>query len=102
KGAKPGPADLAALARSQALLLAEGQVIAPQSRASGADLADLAAAWQGIEKPLALLQPLLNDADPAFAAKIDVAMRASLPPADDLPEQRLAFAAALTALAELA
>ncbi len=57
----------------QARLVAEGQVMRGNSRYAQSDLAEIAAALEGLEKILDLMTPLLRDASPETAKAIDQA-----------------------------
>ena len=114
KAMKFEPADLAGNAAREARRLAEGPVISGDSLYAGDDLAEFAAAVDGLEKPVSLLLPLVAEASPdtaktvtdAFAAtRGDIgklAGAAAVPPgyASVSPEARKTLAASFAALAD--
>ncbi|CAI9400411.1 Iron uptake system component EfeO [Pleomorphomonas sp. T1.2MG-36] len=67
KAVKFEPADLAGNAAREARRLAEGPVISGDNLYANDDLAELAAAVEGLEKPASLLLPLASEASPDVA-----------------------------------
>ncbi|WP_370673932.1 iron uptake system protein EfeO [Pleomorphomonas sp. PLEO] len=114
KAVKFEPADLASNAAREARRLAEGPVISGDSLYAGDDLGEFAAAVDGLEKPVSLLQPLANDASPdatkavsdAFAAVraeiVKLAGPGAVPVAysEVPPDARKALSATFVALAD--
>lgn len=110
---KPDPADLAGAAAREARRLAEGPVLSGDSLYAGDDLAEFGAALDGLEKPVALLRPLVAETAPDVSAAVAAAFAATraeiaalagsgAPPAyaTIAPEARKALAARFTALAD--
>lgn len=114
KAVKFEPADLAGNAAREARRLAEGPVISGDGLYAGDDLAEFAAAIDGLEKPVSLLLPLATEASPdaakavndAFAAtRAEIARLAGSAPAPVLysevpPDARKALSATFVALAD--
>lgn len=69
--------DLAGNAAREARRLAEGPVISGDSLYAGDDLAELAAAIDGLEKPVSLLLPLAGEASPDAAKAVNDAFAAA-------------------------
>lgn len=67
KAVKFEPADLAGNAAREARRLAEGPVISGDNLYANDDLAEFAAAVEGLEKPASLLLPLASEASPDVA-----------------------------------
>ncbi|WP_026783630.1 iron uptake system protein EfeO [Pleomorphomonas koreensis] len=109
KALKFEPADLAGNASREARRLAEGPVISGDNLYAGDDLAEFAAAVDGLDKPVSLLLPLVSEASPdtakavteAFAAtRADIASHAGAATYADVPaDARKTLAASFDALA---
>ncbi len=81
KATRLEPTDLAGNAAREARRLAEGPVIAGDSLYAGDDLSELAAAVDGLEKPVSLVLPLVSEASPEAAKAVTdafVAVRTEL------------------------
>jgi len=110
KALRVEPADLIANASREARRLAEGPVLAGDNLYARNDLAEFAAAVDGLDKPVSLLMPLVSEASPdvtkavadAFAAtraeitRLSAATDYAAVSADD----RKTLAASFTALAD--
>jgi iron uptake system component EfeO len=107
------PVDLAGSAVREAQRLADGPIISGEGLYSGNDLAEFAAAVDGLEKPVSLMMPLVGEASPTTAKSIADAFAATrakiarFAAADarkryaDLPaDERKALAASFTTLAQ--
>ncbi len=110
KGLRVEPSDLIANASREARRLAEGPVVAGDNLYARNDLAEFAAAVDGLDKPVSLLMPLVSDGSPdtakavadAFAATRAEITRLSAAPdyAAVSADDRKALAASFTALAD--
>lgn len=114
KAVKFEPADLAGNAAREARRLAEGPVISGDNLYANDDLAEFAAAVEGLEKPASLLLPLASEASPeaakattdAFAAaraelgKLGGAGSSPIAYGGVSPDARKALAATFVALAD--
>lgn len=114
KAMKFEPADLVGNAAREARRLAEGPVISGDSLYAGDDLAEFAAAIDGLEKPVSLLMPLAAEASPDAAKAVTdafattrteigkLAGAGAMPTAysDVPPDARKALSASFAALAE--
>jgi len=114
KAVKFEPADLAGNAAREARRLAEGPVVSGDNLYANDDLAEFAAAVEGLEKPASLLLPLASEASPdaakattdAFAAaraelgKLGGAGSSPIAYGEVSPDARKALAATFVALAD--
>ena len=114
KAVKFEPADLAGNAAREARRLAEGPVISGDNLYANDDLAEFAAAVEGLEKPASLLLPLASEASPdaakattdAFAAarvelgKLGGPGSSPIAYGEVSPDARKALAATFVALAD--
>ncbi|MCM5560223.1 iron uptake system protein EfeO [Pleomorphomonas sp. JP5] len=71
------PADLTGYASREARRLAEGAVVSGDSLYAGDDIAEFAAAVDGLEKPVSLLLPLASEASPDVAKAVTDAFAAA-------------------------
>lgn len=77
KALKFEPADLSGNSAREARRLAEGPVISGDSLYAGGDLAEFAAAVDGLEKPVSLLLPLVSEASTETAKAVTDAFAAT-------------------------
>ncbi|MBS1182349.1 MAG: hypothetical protein H6Q99_2229 [Proteobacteria bacterium] len=114
KAMKFEPADLAGNAAREARRLAEGPVMSGDNLYAGDDLAEFAAAVDGLEKPVSLLLPLTTEASADAAKAVNDAFTATradlgklagqgaapVPYANVSPDARTALAGRFVALAD--